>query len=487
MRFHVVLNSIGIILKYFGILLLLPVIFAIAYKETSHILPFLVSLAVTIILGFLCTIKKTDVKELNDIKKSEALGIVFFAWLLIGFICTIPYLMYNLSFVDSIFESFSGITTTGATIITNFSIYPKTLFFYRSLTQWIGGMGIIVLFIGVLPQFAVAGRQMFFAESPGPVEEKLTPRIRQTAIRLWAIYGGLTLLQTALLMLIGKTSFYHAICIAFSTLSSGGFAYDEYGIALFTNYKIHWIITTFMFLTGCNYVLLYKAFIQRKFQSFIKNEEFRVYLGVICIASLVIAGILTSSQNISLYVAITNAFFTVTSAITSTGSVDVNYNLYWGITAKTILFAVMLIGGCATSTSGGIKVTRWIFIFKYLKGEIVKIIHPNAVTPIKISGSTIQQNIVHQMLAFVCFYVAVMGISSFIVCLIEKDFIISLFGTVTTLGNIGLTMGHALSSHNGFSGLTNATKLIFSFNMLIGRLELIPFLALLHPDAWKKS
>lgn len=486
MRFHVVLNAIGVVLKYFGILMLLPIFFAFAFKEIPHILPFLVALIVTIILGFLFTLFKTQIKEFNDIKKSEALGIVFFSWLVIGIICAIPYKMFNLSIVDSIFESFSGITTTGATILTNYSLYPKTLFFYRSLTQWIGGMGIIVLFIGVLPQFAVAGRQMFFAESPGPVEEKLTPRIRQTAIRLWAIYGGLTLMEIILLMFVGKMDFYYAICTSFSTLSSGGFMPDASSVSLFRDYKIHWIITIFMFLTGCNYVLLYKAFVQRKIKSLFQNEEFKVYLGIIVLASLAVAFIISKNNAISLYTALTNSFFTITSAITSTGSVDVNYNL-WNIDAKTILFGVMLIGGCATSTSGGIKVTRWIFIFKYLRSEIVKIIHPNAVAPIKLSGTSVQQNIGFQLIAFVCFYLAILAFSSIVVCLIEKDPVASLIGSITTLGNIGLSLGHTLSSHNGFEDLTTATKLIFTFNMLIGRLELIPFLALLHPDAWKKG
>ena len=280
MRINILLNAIGLVLKYAGIFLLLPVIIAVIFKENSAILPFVTAFIISEVLGFTLTIKKAEEKELNSTNKKEALAIVFFAWLIFGLVCAIPYLFFNFSIINAIFEAISGITTTGSTVVSDFANLPKALFFYRSMSQWLGGMGIIVLFIAVLPQFSVAGRQMFFGEAPVPIEEKITPRIRSSASWLWSIYLLLTILEILLLVFWGKLDIFNSICTAFSTLSSGGFSPMPNSIMDYASNKITIIVMIFMFITGMNFLLQYKFFIQKKFLHYLmiqnKPKSFRL-------------------------------------------------------------------------------------------------------------------------------------------------------------------------------------------------------------------
>lgn len=482
MRYNIVSNIIGSNLRYIGIVLLTPVIFAILYKEASHTLPFICASLVSIILGFLFTLPKATEKDIDSIKKPEALSGVFFSWVFFAIVCAIPYLFYNISLIDAIFESVSGITTTGATILQDYSIYPKTFFIYRSMTHWLGGMGIVVLFIAVLPKFAVAGRQMFSAESPGPVEEKVTPRIRHTASWLWGIYLGLTITQIIILKFLGM-DFYNALCTALSTVSTGGLSPNPESIMGYHNQKVTIVVAFFMFLSGANFILQYKAFIQHKWNAFIKSEEFLTYLGVTIFFSLSIALFLYSSQEGHFIDHLIDGAFQTISIITSTGFASADF-IKWSPDAKIMLFAAMFAGGCAASTAGGIKMIRWIFLFKYIKREVAKIIHPNAVYPIRLEGRAISSDIGSQMMAFCVFYFFIFALSSFVVALLEKNPALALSGSITTLGNIGPGLSAKIGPMASFLNLCDATKWIFIFNMLIGRLELIPFLALLHKDMW---
>lgn len=482
MRYNIVSNIIGSNLRYIGIVLLTPVIFAILYKEASHTLPFICASLVSIILGFLFTLPKATEKDIDSIKKPEALSGVFFSWVFFAIVCAIPYLFYNISLIDAIFESVSGITTTGATILQDYSIYPKTFFIYRSMTHWLGGMGIVVLFIAVLPKFAIAGRQMFSAESPGPVEEKVTPRIRHTASWLWGIYLGLTITQIIILKFLGM-DFYNALCTALSTVSTGGLSPNPESIMGYHNQKVVIVVAFFMFLSGANFILQYKAFIQHKWNAFIKSEEFLTYLGVTIFFSLSIALFLYSSQEGHFIGHLIDGAFQTISIITSTGFASADF-IKWSPDAKIMLFAAMFAGGCAASTAGGIKMIRWIFLFKYIKREVAKIIHPNAVYPIRLEGRAISSDIGSQMMAFCVFYFFIFALSSFVVALLEKNPALALSGSITTLGNIGPGLSAKIGPMASFLNLCDATKWIFIFNMLIGRLELIPFLALLHKDMW---
>ena len=485
MRYNIVSNIIGSNLRYIGVVLLLPILFALAYKELDHVLPFVCASFISILLGFLFTLAHVSEKDIDSVKKPEALSGVFFSWVFFALVCAIPYLFYDFSLTNAVFESVSGITTTGATVINDYTIYPKTLFFYRSMTQWLGGMGIVVLFIAVLPKFSVAGRQMFSAESPGPVEEKITPRIRHTASWLWAMYISLTIAQITLLKIFGM-DFYNAICNSMSTVSTGGLSPNAQSIMGYNNSKITLVVLIFMFLSGANFILQYKVFIQRKWRELLKSEEFFTYLCLTIFFSFTIAFFVQISHQGSFLNNLLNSAFNTVSIMTSTGFASCDF-IKWSADAKTMLFATMFASACAASTSGGLKIIRWIFLFKYIKREVAKIIHPSAVYPIKLEGRPISTDIAQQMMAFCVFYFFIFALSAFVVGLIEKNPAVAVSGAITTLGNIGPGLSAKIGPMASFDCLTLSTKWIFIFNMLIGRLELIPFLALLHKDLWTKN
>lgn len=480
-----VIRSLGAILGYLGILVLIPVFFAVLTKEYTSILPFVCASVLAILIGALFSIKKITTDEIDDIKKLDAIAIVFFAWVLFGVLCAIPYLFYGFSPINALFESVSGITSCGSTILTDFSLYPKTFFFFRSLTQWLGGMGIIVMFVAILPKFAIAGRQIFFTEVPGPVDENFTPRVRNSAKWLWTIYFGLTILQIIMLMLIGGLDFYNAVCNALSTVGSGGFSPHPLSTMGYANLKVTWIIILFMFLSGTNFVLLYRVCIQGKVRSILKSEEFRVYFFINLILGLLVAASLYFTSGQAPAKALTDGIYQVLSTTTSTGSCSTDFAA-WNMDAKILLFVATFLGGCAASTSGGIKVARWILLFKYLRREIARIIHPKGVYLIKLEQRVVKDDAMSQVMAFIIFYIAIFAISALFVGLIEKNAVIALSGSTATLGSIGPGLASAIGPLGNFDSLHNATKGIFIFNMLVGRLELIPFLAFLHPDMWRK-
>ncbi len=484
MRLNYLFYAIGLIIMYIGITLLIPIVVALYYKDFYSVLPFLSSGILSIIAGY--GLKKLGnlngkIENLNDIKKSEALFVVAISWIIFGILTALPFLFYGIDFTDALFESVSGITTTGATILTHFN-YPKTMFFWRSFTQWLGGMGIIVLFVAVLPQFAVAGRQMFFAEAPGPTEEKLSPRIRNTASALWGIYAGLTVLAAVLLTCAGMPKF-DAICNAMSTLAAGGFSPNAESTMGYHSDLITWIITVFMFLAGASFILQLRAIKQKNPFVMFKSEEFRVYTYIIIILSFFVAGALYFNDHYSIFDAITAAFYQVISLTTSTGSASVNF-AQWSFSAKLLLFIAMFTGSCAGSAGGGIKMTRWILVFKSMKSEIFRILHPNAIINIKIDNAIIQPEVIRQIVVFVFFYFFTFVLSALLVALIEQDSVIGITGAITTLGDCGPGFGSTIGPMGNFSSLHITSKLIFTANMLVGRLELIPFLVLFQRDFW---
>ena len=334
MRLNYLANAIGLIMIYIGIVVLAPIPIGLYYHETHSILPFLTSGLIGIIGGY--SLRKfipdaSRVENINDIKKSEALFVVAVSWIIFGILSAVPYMFYGLNFLDSLFEAVSGITTTGATILTHYN-YEKAFFFWRSLTQWLGGLGIIVLFIAILPQFAVAGRQMFFAEAPGPTEDKITPRIRNTASALWKIYGVMTVLEIILLKLAGMPLF-DAVCNSFSTLAAGGFSPNPQSIMGYHSNLINWIIIIFMFFAGASFILQYRVIVKKNPLLFFKNEEFKVYLAMVCLFSFAIAAVLFVNDKYSVFEAITSGFYQVISITTSTGNASKDF-VQWDFTAQ---------------------------------------------------------------------------------------------------------------------------------------------------------
>ena len=481
MRVSYLIYSFGLILTYFGILVCSPIIFSVIFHEYYSMLPFLFTAILAVSFGYI--LKKIGiikgVKNLNDIKRNEGLFIVTTSWVLAGLTAALPYYFGGMSFIDSLFESVSGITTTGATILTNFA-QPHAVLFWRCFTQWLGGMGIIVLFIAILPQFAVAGRQMFFAESPGPTEDKFTPRIRSTASSLWVVYAGLTVLEI-ILLIIGKMPVFDAICNSMATIAAGGFSPNpESTMGYHSNY-ITWVIMIFIFLAGSSFNLQHRAYTKLNPLLFWKNEEFRVYFWIFAGISILVITSLVLNDHYKIFEAITHGCYQVISLMSSTGSASVDF-AKWSFESQVLLFLAMFTGGCASSTGGGIKIVRWMLLYKMMRMALRKIIHPNAVINVKVNENIVQPDVLNQTIGFVMFYLAIILFSMFVITILEQNIVIGISSSVTSIGNIGPGFGHLVGPMSNFASLHSLSKFILVFNMLIGRLELIPFLVFLEKD-----
>ena len=460
MRLTYLAYSFSLTTMYFSVVLLIPIVVALIYHETSSIFPFVIAASAALMTS--ATIKglvrgTSQIKTINDIKKSEGLCVVTFSWLFAGLFAAIPYLFYGISPLNALYEAASGITTTGGTILTHYN-YPHAMFFWRSFTQWLGGMGIIVLFIAILPQFAIAGRQLFYAEAPGPTEDKFTPRIKNTAASLWKIYAGLTILSTIFLYLNG-VDIFSSVCNSFSAISGGGLSPNENSIAGYSH-TIMWIITFFMFLAGTNFNLLYR--VCTKFNPFIllKNEEFKMYFSFVLIISLLLTFSLFINMHYSPTDSFIHAFFNVVSGVSSTGYCSVDF-AQWDYVSKILLFTIMMIGSCASSAGGGLKVMRWLLIFKIMKTEMTKILHPKAVIDIKIGNYSVPKEILYQTLMFVSFYFAILAISAFFIAILEKNTVIGITGAVSAIGNIGPGFSH-IGPMGNFNEVHPLSKVISS-------------------------
>ena len=484
MRLTYLAYTFSLAMMYFSIVLLMPIVVALIYGEMNAILPFAVAgisvLLLSLILKFTVS-GVSEIKTVNDIKKSEGLCVVTFCWIFAGLFASIPYLFFGFTPTNAFFEATSGITATGATILTHFD-YPHALFFWRSFTQWLGGMGIIVLFIAILPQFAIAGRQLFFAEAPGPTEDKFTPRIKNTASSLWKVYFGMTILAVLLLKFNGMDLF-EAVCHAFSAVSGGGFSPNSQSFIGYSN-TIVWILAFFMFFAGASYNLQFRAW--SKFNPFLlfKNEEFKIYFGLFVILGLFLAGSLFVHLNYDFAQSATHSFFQIASVMSTSGFCSVDF-ASWDYTSKAILFIAMLAGSCASSAGGGIKIMRWMLIFKIMKTEMSKILHPKAVFNIKMGKYTVPKDVLYQTLMFVFFYIAIAIISGLIISVAEENTLVGITGTISAVGNIGPGLGKIIGPLGNYDGLKEISKLILTADMYIGRLELIPFLVLFQKDLWR--
>ena len=486
MRLGYIGSALSLILRDIGFVTFIPILVALYYHDWNSVLPFLAAGAFALFLSlfFKYIIKglsDVDVNSLNDIKRSEALMIVSTSWILFALVVAIPYLFYDLSFVDSLFESVSGITTTGATIFQTYN-YPKVVLFWRSFSQWLGGMGIIVLFVAILPQFAVAGRQMFFAEAPGPTEDKITPRIKNTASALWIVYAGMTVICAICLWLAGMNPF-DCICNAMSTLAAGGFSPNPLSIAGYGSNLINWIIIIFMFIAGSSFALQSRALAKRKLSLFWKSEEFRCYVYIILIFSLVLGGILFFEQHYSLFHSVTASVYQILTLSTSTGSASEDFQL-WSFNAKIVLFLAMFISSCSGSAGGGVKITRWILIFKYINNELYKILHPNAVKTIKIDNTVVAPEVIRQTIFFMICFMLIFAIVSVAITFIEQNATLGIVASISSLGDIGPGLTKTTGPMASFAAIHSSSKCLMIFNMLIGRLEIIPFLILFNKDFW---
>jgi len=479
-RKKIIFNILGKLLVGESVFLFLSLLVSLLYQE-SDTSAFLYSGLITFAVGGLSYLTSKGVKK--DMGKREGYIIVSLVWVVFSIFGCLPYLFSGAipSVTDAFFETMSGFTTTGSSILNNIEELPHGILFWRSLTQWLGGMGIIVMFLAILPTLGIGGRELFVAEVPGPAPDKLTPRIKETARNLWGLYASFTFVECILLML-GGMSFFDAINHSLTTMATGGYSTKQASVGYFDSAYIQYVIIAFMFIAGTNFTLSY-AMLTGRISKVFKDEEFRFYSLVILLFSVVIAaGVVVTSQ-MGIEQAFRDSLFTVVSIITTTGYATVDY-LIWMPLLGMLIFVLMFVGGSAGSTGGGVKVVRILLLFKNSFHELKRLIHPNAVIPIRYNQRVVDQRTITNILAFFVFYIIIFMSSTVLMSFWSSDIFSALSAVATTLGNIGPGFGEIGPMEN-FSKLPDLAKWFLSFLMLLGRLELFTVLVLFSPSFWK--
>jgi trk system potassium uptake protein len=484
-----VTHVLGHLLIFLSVILLVP-LGLMVYGLPGDYMAFIHSSILSLAAGLLIRWRTGQV-ELQFSPK-EGFAIVTFGWAILAFFGSLPYLLTDLgeqsfSWVDAYFETISGLSTTGASIVNDIEALPRPILFWRSLTHWIGGMGVVVLFLAILPALGAGGFQLFRAEVPGPTKDKLSPKIGNTAKKLWLIYLALSLACFFSLHFAGM-GWFDALCHTFATIATGGFSTLNNSVAGFESWKIDLVITIFMFLSGCNFILLIH-FIAGRWGTVFKNEELRFYTFSIGIAIIVISifnSLSPSLQEMSGAKILMDSAFQVVCIITSTGFATADYDL-WPLLCQFILLLLMVMGACAGSTGGGMKVFRVLVAFKVARREVAQLIHPRAVLPLKIDGQHISNSLTHVIIGFVSIFILLSGMFAFVVIALEGDRynMLSLVSIcVSCLSNIGPGLD-SFGPTDNYAPLKDATKCILSFMMLLGRLELYSVLVMFHPSIWK--
>ena len=481
-NFRLIFRLLGILILFNGLFMATCLPFSFYYNEESAF-SILISACITIIIG-MALVFLVRVKRDRELTKRDGYLIVTFGWLAMSFTGTIPYLLSGAipEFTNAFFETMSGYTTTGASILTDIESLPRGILFWRSLTQWIGGMGIIVLTVAILPILGIGGMQLFVAESPGISPDKLKPRIRETAIRLWMIYLILTGSELVLLKL-GGMSFFDSINHALTTMATGGFSTKNASIAHFNSPYIHYVIIIFMFLAGTNFTLTYFG-LHGQVKKIWKNEEFRFYSISILILSIVVSIVIFRATDYNIESSFRNSLFSIVSVISTTGYVTADYTS-WNAQLTMFFFMLMFIGASAGSTAGGVKIVRHVILFKNSLLELKRLIHPNAVIPLRFNHKAVTKDITFNVMAFMIIYIMVFAIGSVIMSYLGVDFTTALGSVATSLGNIGPGVG-SVGPVNNFAHVPQEGKWFLTFLMLLGRLELFTVLILFTPYFWRR-
>lgn len=480
LNFQAISNVIGVLLIILGFFmyLCLPVC---SYFQSGDAGGIFRAGSVTILLGI--AFWKYKFRTTGEkLTKREGYFVVAFSWLMISVFSALPYQFTGVThnFADALFEAVSGLTTTGASIFTDIEALPQGILFWRSMTHWIGGMGIIVLTIAVFPLLGVAGIELFTAESPGPTTDKIHPKIKETAKRLWGLYVVLTVICTLVYWIEGMTLF-DAVNHSFATMATGGFSTKNASAAAFGP-TIQYTMIFFMLLAGCNYFVIY-SLMKGNWQIILKNEEFRFYLGIVFFFILSMTIGVYFRNDLGLEASFRYVSFTVISLITTTGFVSYDYTL-WGFGLTSVCFLLLFIGACAGSTAGGIKIIRHIVFIKNSYLEFKRILHPRAVIRIKISKEIVAPKILTHILVFLLIYIGVFVLGMFALAVLEYDLLTAAGASATCLGNVGPGVG-GVGPVNNFAFFNPAAKYILSFIMVIGRLELFTVLILFTPYYWK--
>ena len=489
MNIKTILNILAAMLGLTGVTMLLPALIAWGYNEPD-LVGHLKSSAICVLIGLPVWFFTRKNRSLNN---KDGFAIVTLAWLLVALAGAQPFYLTGAipNFTDAWFESMSGVTSTGATIIGNIETLPNLVngieslphgvLFWRSFIQWIGGMGIIVFTIAILPLLGVGGVQLFKAEVPGPVADKIRPRINQTAKILWMVYVGFTILQMLLLGLAGMP-WFDSVCHAFTTMPTGGFSTQNASIAAYSNPLIHYIIIFFMFVAGVNFTLHFRA-ITGNYKVHLKDYEFRVYLSIICIATLLIFFNISSANSDWSHNSFLISLFESLAMLTGTGYANADYEL-WPFFSQHILLIIMFFGAMGGSTSGGMKITRIILLIKYAATETRRMLHARAIIPIRIGDRFISDEVVRNTLGFSLIYLSIFVLTSFVLTAFNLDLLSAIGASASAIGNVGPAFG-AFGPTDNYALLHPIGKWMLTICMLLGRLEIFTIMVLFSRTFWK--
>ena len=481
-----VIHIISLSWLLLGISMAISSLWSIYYSENDFI-PIIYASSITIFFGLVVSLF-TKSNKIDDLSVRDGFAIVTFGWISLALFSALPFYLsgYNFSYTDSFFEAMSGLTTTGASILGKDSIEIESithgLLFWRSFTQFIGGMGIIVFSIAILPMLGFGGVQLFRAEVAGLDTDQLKPRIKQTAKLLWVIYVSFICLLTTILLLTGEMNLFHSLCHAFTTIGTAGFSTRNESIGAFSP-LVQWIIVIFMFIAATNFSLHYTSIKKRKFEYF-RDTEFKIYFIVIIFLSIVFSVNIFNYYGSDIFSTIRYSVFTTVSLVTTTGFANVDYGI-WPSSTKVLIFFLFFLGGCAGSTTGGIKILRTILVGKVLVCELKKLVHPKGVFSIKIGESNISDNIVKNTLGFYLFYIFIFITASIIFSLTGLDIVTSLSASASAIGNIGPGLG-LIGPANSWANIDDVGKWVASFCMLLGRLEIFTVMVLFSKTFWVK-
>ncbi len=482
MHFRVILRILGILLMLFSFSMLPPA-FVSWYYQDNAATPFLIAFLVTLITGLFMWLPVYNVRQ--DLRTRDGFLITVLFWTVLGLFGSVPLIlsaMPQLSIVDAVFEAVSGLTTTGATVITGIDSLPPSILYYRQQLQWFGGMGIIVLAVAILPMLGIGGMQLYRAETPGPVKDsKLTPRITETAKALWYIYLSLTILCALGFWLAGMSPF-DAIGHSFSTVAIGGFSTHDASIGYFDNAIIEAIAIFFMVISAVNFALHFAAWRQKSLRQYWHDPEFKFYIGILVVTTLFTTVVLLLNNTYEGTEALRKAVFEVVSIATTTGYATADFAL-WPTLLPFLLFIAAFAGGCAGSTGGGMKVIRILIILKQGHREVKRLMHPNAVIPIKVGNSAISDRVVEAVWGFFSVYLIVFVVMLMALLATGLDQVTAWTAVGATLNNLGPGLGGVASN---YGGINDTAKWILCFSMLLGRLEVFTLLVLFTPIFWRR-
>ena len=482
MHYQTVLKILGVLLVIFSVTHLTPLLVSLIYND-NNTFPFVASFSVTLITGLCMWLPTRHTRK--DLRYRDGFLVVVLFWTVLATFGALPFVLsphYSLSITNAFFESMSGLTTTGGTIFTDLNSLPESTLYYRQQLQWLGGMGIVVLAVAIMPMLGIGGMQLYRAETPGPMKDsKLTPRITESAKALWYIYLGLTILCMLSYWAAGM-SLFDAICHAFSTVAIGGFSTHDASLGHFNSATIEWVAMLFMLIASANFSLHFLAWRHRSIKPYLQDSEYRFLIIVlISIAVILLTALSVNQVYPSIGSSIQQGLFHLISITTTTGFTSSGF-AWWPGALPLMLILMSFMGGCAGSTAGGMKVMRFQLMYKQGRKEIVRLVHPNAVLSIKLGGHVINEKVISTVTAFFSMYMFCFALTAFALSAVGLDFVTAFSAAAACLNNLGPGLADVA---NNYAGINDPAKWILSFAMLLGRLELFTLIVLFTGTFWR--